>query len=117
MLGICASGTVAPQRRRHESRVAWCVSIVCVVTLSLSFFTLAVAFITLTVLHPATAEVALDEETMWYYLRDRDPNRDGPLSGNPVSVHLIPVCALAPTIPRTLVPDAGWNSSSWRERE
>ena len=49
LLGICASGAVASQRRRHESRMAWCVSIAAL-SLSLSF-SLAVAFIALAVLH------------------------------------------------------------------
>jgi len=25
-------------------------------------------------------------------------------------LHHVPICALAPTVPRTLVPGAGWNS-------
>jgi hypothetical protein len=31
---------------------------------------------------------------------------------NENGVHLVSICALAPTIPRTLVPGVGWNSQA-----
>ena len=48
----------------------------------------------------------LDKSAMWFYMRDREKRLE-----DHHTVHAIPICALAPTVPRTLVPNSGWNSS------
>lgn len=47
-------------------------------------------------------EIYIDNKEMWDNIRDRGKGEERQ------TVHLIPICALAPTVPRTLVPGAGW---------
>jgi len=49
------------------------------------------------------SEVHIDNKEMWDNIRERG-------KGQPQEhPHLIPICALAPTVPRTPVREVGWN--------
>ena len=51
-------------------------------------------------------EVYTNKEDMWDNIRERGK---GQAQEHP---HLIPICMLAPTLPRTLVRGVGWNNHS-----
>jgi hypothetical protein len=51
-------------------------------------------------------EIHIDKKTMWDNIHDRGK---GSTQEHP---HRIPICALAPTVPRTLVHGVGWNGYS-----
>jgi protein arginine N-methyltransferase 2 len=46
-----------------------------------------------------------DKSAMWFYMQDREKRLE-----DPGTLHAVPICALAPTVPRTLVPNSGWNN-------
>jgi hypothetical protein len=51
-----------------------------------------------------------EKSAMWFYIQDREKKLE-----DVHTEHAIPICALAPTVPRTLVPNSGWNSLPQQE--
>ena len=54
-------------------------------------------------------EVYINKEDLWINIRERGKGRAQEYP------HLIPICMLAPTLPRTLVRGVGWNTRSYRD--
>ena len=105
-IDICRSCTAAPQRPRHEHRVVWFVcfpSLLCsFLILSASIFYLA-SSLSFTPLPSGLPEVYTNKKEMWSNISKRG---EGEAQEYP---QLIPICTLAPTVPRTLVRGVGWN--------
>jgi hypothetical protein len=57
-------------------------------------------------LDPGHSEVYTNKEKRWYNIHERGK---GQAQQHP---HLIPICTLAPTVPRTLVCGVGWKAYS-----
>lgn len=55
----------------------------------------------------------VDPETKWYNLEDPDKGI-GLHRVDPQLQFTIPICALAPTVPRRIVPNVGYNKTSAR---
>lgn len=112
-IDIRRSCATAPQRLGHEHRM---------VRFVYSFPTLPVLFFDVLSFYIPTSrllclsprprdllEVYINKEDLWINIRERGKGRAQEYP------HLIPICMLAPTLPRTLVRGVGWNTRSYRD--